>query len=176
MAFETELEDELELELFQPHAEAPEDPFPWPTGRTFNPPPGQIIPAGPFQTSATCEAVLTDFGKLTLAVGDLKNLLTKTPPDINSIENRANIITSLARQIVERFKALFYKEQACTREDLSAFASSLNVMRGPGGDADVGSWPRATTAAAQEARRQARESLRHLLDWARRAAREYPRI
>jgi hypothetical protein len=175
MSHKTELEDELELEAFQLYGEAPPEQ-PWPAGRTFNPPPAQIVPAGPFQTAATCDAVLTDFGKLTLAVGDLKNLLSQKPADIKAIGNRADIVTSLARQTVGRLQALFYQNQACTSQDLGAFASSVNVMRGPGGDADAGNWPVASSAAAQGSRKQARESLRHLLNWLRRAVREFPRI
>jgi len=179
-SFAQQLENELERQLEQSHAEGDgEDPFPWPqwpTGRTFNPPPLQTIPTGSFKTSPPCEAALADFSKLTLAVGDLKNLLRQTPPNVRLISNRADIVTALARQVVARLQDLFYKKQACTQQDLAAFASTVNTMRGPGTDTDVGSWPRATSAGALGPRKQARESLRHLLNWLRRAAREFPRI
>jgi hypothetical protein len=174
---EFESEEELELQPLQSYAvrnmrEGPEEPFPWPQwpkGRTLNPP-LQTIPSGPFKTSAPCEASLADFSKLMLAVGDLKNLLRQKPPKLRLIRNRADIVTALARQVVGRLQRLFYQTRACTQRDLAAFASAVNTMRGPGGDADAGSWPPATTPAARGPRRQARESLRHLLNWLRRAA------
>jgi hypothetical protein len=148
----------------------------WPTGSTFNPPPPQIIPAGPFTTRSPCEAILDDFSRLSLAVGDLKNRLRERPSNPGQANNRSDVVRAISRQIVARLQDLSYIHQACTREDLQTFASSVSVMRGGGADADAGSWPLAGSARAQGARTSARESLRHLLAWIHRAARRFPQI
>jgi hypothetical protein len=148
----------------------------WPTGTTFNPPPPQIIPAGPFTTRSPCEAILDDFSRLSLAVGDLKNRLRERPSNPGQANNRSDVVRAISRQIVARLQDLSYIHQACTREDLQTFASSVSVMRGGGADADAGSWPPAGSARAQGARTSARESLRHLLAWIHRAARRFPQI
>jgi Putative peptidoglycan binding domain len=167
-------ETELELE-----DEYTEEPFPlpkWPPSRIFNPPPPQTIPAGPFRTFSPCDAILRDFEKLSLAVGELKKQLRQSPPDRGLVTNRSNVVRALSRQIVARLQKLEYSKQGCTREDMKAFASSVNATRGGGADADVGSWPPARSATVQEPRKAARESLRHLLNWIRRAERNFPRI
>ena len=155
------------------------EPFEWPTwprSRTFNPPPPRTIPAGPFKTFSPCDPILRDFEKLSLAVGELKKQLRQSPPDRGLVTNRSNVVRALSRQIVARLQKLEYSKQGCTREDMKAFASSVNATRGGGADADVGSWPPARSATVQEPRKAARESLRHLLNWIRRAERNFPRI
>jgi Putative peptidoglycan binding domain len=167
-------ETELELE-----DEYPEEPFPlpkWPPSRIFNPPPAQTIPAGPYKTFSPCQAIKDDFTKLTLAVDDLKNQLRQRPPSLARVSNRADVVTALSRQIVSRLKKLSYVQQGCTQQDMKLFASSVNVMRGRGDDPDTGSWPPASSSSVQGPRKQARESLRHLLHWIRRAERDFPRI
>jgi hypothetical protein len=188
MSFTSEFESEDELEL-EPvilrsygeeegsgtHIEEPYQWPQWPTGRKVNPPP-QTVPAGPYQTSVPCRAVEDDFQRLTLAVGELKSLLRQTPPNVRSIGNRADVVTALARRIVNQLQELWYGKKGCTRQHMNQFASLVNTMRGPGADANIGSWPRATSAAVQGPRKQARESLRHLVNWIRRAVREFPGI
>ena len=167
-------ETELELE-----DEYPEEPFPlpkWPPSRIFNPPPAQTIPAGPSKTFSPCQAIKDDFTKLTLAVDDLKNQLRQRPPSLARVSNRADVVTALSRQIVSRLKKLSYVQQGCTQQDMKLFASSVTVMRGGGDDPDTGSWPPASSSSVQGPRKQARESLRHLLHWIRRAERDFPRI
>jgi hypothetical protein len=169
-AYETELELEDEY---------PEEPFPlpkWPPSRIFKPPPAQTIPAGPYKTFSPCQAIKDDFTKLTLAVDDLKNQLRQRPPSLARVSNRADVVTALSRQIVSRLKKLSYVQQGCTQQDMKLFASSVNVMRGGGDDPDTGSWPPASSSSVLGPRKQARESLRHLLHWIRRAERDFPRI
>jgi hypothetical protein len=151
---------------------APEWPR-WPTSRTFNPTAGSI-PTGPFKTSAPCRAMVDDFTKLTLAVDDLKRHLRQSPPDRRTVSNRVTVVRALSREIVRRLQELHYK-QTCTRDDFKTFASSVSAMRGPGADGDAGNWPQGS-ANVQNRRTAARESLRHLLNWIRRAERNFPRI
>ena len=66
---------ELEDEYFDEPYHWPQ----WPTSRTFNPPPAQTIPAGPYKTFSPCQAIEDDFGKLMLAVDDLRNPLCQRP-------------------------------------------------------------------------------------------------
>src|SRR5262245_6388316 len=166
-AYETE--PELEDEYF-------DEPYQWPTSRSFNPPPLQTIPAGPPETFSPCQAIEDDFSRLVLAVDDLKSELRQTPPNPARVSNRADVVTALSRQIVAQLQKLSYVQRGCTRQDMNLFASSVNVMRGGGADAATGSWPPASSATVQGPRRQARESLRHLLNWIRRAERNFPRI
>ena len=167
-----ETEPELEDEYFDEPYHWPQ----WPTSRTFNPPPAQTIPAGPYKTFSPCQAVEDDFGKLMLAVDDLRNQLRQRPSNLARVSNRADVVTALSRQIVVRLQKLSYVQQGCARQDMNLFASSVNAMRGGGGDADTGSWPPASSPTVQGPRRQARESLRHLLNWIRRAERNLPRL
>jgi hypothetical protein len=156
-----------------------EEPYPppqWPTSRRFNPPPPQIIPAGRFETFSPCDAVLNDFDRLAAAADDLKALLQEEPPNFRDIANRADVVTAVSREMVDRLSTRRYVEAGCSRQDLATLASSVNVLRGPGEDADVGSWPPARSPRARGPRRQARESLGHLLAWCRRAANRFPRI
>ena len=188
MSFTSEFESEDELELepvtlrsygegegSSKHIEEPYQWPQWPTGRKVTPPP-QTVPACPYQTSVPCRAVEDDFQRLTLAVGELRSLLRQTPPNVRSIGNRADVVTALARRIVNQLQQLWYGKKGCTRQNMNQFASLVNTMRGPGADADIGSWPRATSPAVQGPRKQARESLRHMLNWIRRAVRESPGI
>jgi Putative peptidoglycan binding domain/Lysine-specific metallo-endopeptidase len=147
----------------------------WPPSSQFNPPPPQIVPTGPFQTHL-CQAILDDWGELLFAVEELKTLLRKRPPNPALVDNRSDIVRALNRKIVARLRKRTYVQQGCTQHDLRAFADSVQALRGPGVDSDTGSWPPATTARTQEARRAARESTQHLLNWARRAATLFPRI
>ena len=183
---EFDFDDEFELEpvILRSYGEEElsgghiEEPYPWPqwpTGRTFNPP-LKTVPTGPYPTSLTCRAVEDDFQRLTLAVGELKDLLRQMPPNLGSIRNRADVVTALARRIVKQLQDLWNVKQGCTRQDMGRFASLVNTMRGGGADADVGSWPKATSPGVLGPRKQARQSLRHLLNWIRRAEREFPRI
>jgi hypothetical protein len=167
-----ETEPEFEDEYFDEPYQWPQ----WPTSRAFNPPPAQTIPAGPFKTFSPCQAIEDDFTKLVLAVDDLKNELRQRPTNLARVSNRADVVTALSRQAVARLQKLSYAQQGCTRQDMSLFASSVNAMRGRGADADTGSWPPAASPSVQGPRRQARESLRHLLNWIRRAERNFPRI
>jgi len=162
---EPELEDEYS-----------DEPYRWPTTRRFNPPPLRTIPAGPPQTFSPCRAIEDDFSRLVLAVDDLKSELRQRPSNPARVSNRADIVTALSRQIVARLQSLSYVQRGCTRQDMNLFASSVNVMRGGGADGATGSWPPASSATVQGPRRQARESLRHLLNWIRRAERNFPRI
>lgn len=187
MSFRSEFEeDELELEPIALRSSGEkelsggrvEEPYQWPQwppSRTLNPP-LQTVPVGPYKTSVPCRAVEDDFQRLTLAVGELKDLLRQSPPNLGSISNRADVVTALARRIVTLLQELWYVKKACTRQDMNQFASLVNTMRGGGADADIGSWPRATSPRVQGPRKQARQSLRHLLNWIRRAVREFPRI
>jgi hypothetical protein len=154
-------EEELEDDYFEEPYRWPK----WPASRTFNPP-LQTIPAGPYKTFS-CEAMIDDFTKLSLAVGDLKNQLRQSPSNSARVQNRADVVTSLSRQVVARLKQ--YVKQGCTRQDMKLFASSVNTMRGGGTDSDIGSWPPASSSGMQGPRKQARKSLRLLLDWIRRA-------
>jgi hypothetical protein len=150
-----------------------ETPFPWPqwpTSRSFNRPPPRIIPAGSPRTFSPCDAVADDAIKLSLAVDDLKNQLRQRPPNRQRVNNRSDVVRALSRQIVARLEQLVYARAGCSRVDLGLLARSVATARGGGNDADIGSWPPAGSPAAQEPRRAARESLRHLLAWARRAA------
>ena len=171
-AFEFEPESsfgEFETEVWELENGQPEWPT-WPRSRTFNPP-AQSVPSGPFTTHSPCQAILDDFTKLTLAVGDLKRQLRQSPPDQRTVSNRSSVVRALSRHIVKRLQELRFK--GCTREDLTGFASSVNLMRGPGADGDVGNWPRGS-AGVKNPRTAARESLRHLLNWIRRAERNFP--
>ena len=78
--------------------------------------------------------------------------------------------------LIARLRARRYVELGCGREDLATLASSVDVLRGPGEDTDVGSWPPVRSAREQGPRSQARQSLRHLLAWCRRGARLFPNI
>ena len=161
-------------ESYDGYFEVPEPPQ-WPRSRSFNPPPGEIIPTGPFETFS-CEAIIDDFTRLSLAVDDLKNQLRQRPSNPGLVSNRSDIVTALSRQIVVRLKNLSYVQQGCKRHDMRLFASSVSRMRGGGGDSDTGSWPPASSARVQGPRKTARVSLRHLLAWIRRADRKFPRI
>jgi hypothetical protein len=166
-------------EAFSDELHDVEEPYPppqWPPSRRFHPPPAQIIPTGPYQTFSPCSAVLDDFSRLAVAADDLKDALREQPPDLARIANRADVVTAVSREIVTRLSSRSYVRVGCIREDLDTLASSVNVLRGPGGDAEVGSWPPARSAREQGPRRQARESLRHLLAWCRRAASRFPDI
>jgi hypothetical protein len=178
---EFEWEDEVELEPIRPRSyegyleDSP--PWPqWPPGRIFNPQSPSIPAVGPYETPLTCREVEKDFQRLTLATGELKDLLRQTPPNLRDVSNRANVVTALARRIVAQLQELWYLKKGCTRRDMNRFASLVNTMRGGGKDAETGSWPRGSSPAVQGPRKQARESLRHLLNWIRRADREFPRI
>ena len=148
----------------------------WPSSRSFNPPPAQTIPAGPYKTFSPCESIIDDLTRLSLAVDDLKNQLRQRPSNPGRVGNRSDIVTALSRQIVARLQNLSYVQQGCTKQDMQLFASSVSVMRGPGADSDPGSWPPASSPREQGQRKTARESLRHLLAWIRRADRNFPRI
>jgi Putative peptidoglycan binding domain len=156
--------------------EEPYPPQPWPPSRRFNPPPPQTIPTGRYQTFSPCDAVLNDFDRLAAAADDLKDALRQQPADLARIANRADIVTAVSREIVARLSARHYVQIGCSREDLATLASSVNVLRGPGADGDVGSWPPVRSGRAQGPRTQARQSLRHLLAWCRRAAKSFPNI
>jgi hypothetical protein len=168
---------ELEEENFAgaPEIHKGEEPYQWPTSRSFNPPAPQIIPAGPFQT-ALCQSILSDWDDLSFAVGELKAQVRQRPSNRALVTNRSDIVRSLSRKMVARLQNGTYIQQGCSQHDLALLADSVNALRGPGGDADTGSWPVASNAGNREARRAARESLRHLLNWTRRAARMYPGI
>jgi Putative peptidoglycan binding domain len=156
--------------------EEPYPPQPWPPSRRFHPPPLQTIPSGRYRTFSPCDAVLNDFDRLAAAVDGLKAALREWPANLAWLQNRADAVTAISREIVTRLSARHYVELGCGREDLATLASSVNVLRGSGGDADAGSWPLARSAREQGPRSQARQSLRHLLAWCRRAARRFPRI
>jgi hypothetical protein len=154
-----------------------EEPYPlqpWPPSRRFNPP-LQNIPTGRFQSFSPCDAVLNDFDRLAAAADDLKDALRQQPADLARIANRADVVTAVSREIVARLSARHYVQVGCSREDLATLASSVNVLRGPGEDADIGSWPPAR-GRAQGPRTQARQSLKNLLSWCRRAANSFPNI
>lgn len=163
-------EEELFDEYFQPA------PPQWPSrSGAFNPQPG-TIPAGPYETFSPCQAIIDDFTELKFAVGDLKNRLRESPSNLGLVRNRSDIVRSLSRQIVARLQSGAYVQRGCTRQDMGLFARWVNGMRGRGADSDTGSWPRTPSRSAQAPRRAARESLRHLLNWFRRAERRFPRI
>jgi hypothetical protein len=151
---------------------------PWPPSRRFNPPPAQTIPTGRYQTRdySPCDAVINDFDQLAAAADGLKAALVEAAPDPAWVANRADAVTAVSREIVARLSSRSYLQVGCTREDLEHLASNVDDMRGPGGDPDIGSWPPARTAREQGPRSQARQSLRHLLNWCRRAARLFPNI
>jgi hypothetical protein len=147
----------------------------WPTSRRFNPP-AQSVPTRPPRTFSPSDAATDDAIKLSLVVDDLKNQLRQRPPNLRNISNRSDVVRALSRQLVARVQQLAYIRAGCSRADLGLLARSAAAMRGSGGDAPVGSWPPAASAPLQEPRRAARESLRHLLAWVRRAERKFPRI
>jgi Putative peptidoglycan binding domain len=155
--------------------DAPEWPQ-WPPSRTFNPPPAQIIPAGPYQTPILCQSILDDYSELSFAVEELKSWLGRRPLNRATAANRSDIVRNLSRNILDRLQKRTYLLGGCTRHDLDVFASSVDALRGGGADSANGSWPLAKTASEQESRRAARESLRHLLAWIHRAVRLYPGI
>lgn len=177
---EFEWEDEVELEPIrsQSYEGYLEDspPWPqWPTGRTFNPPSGTVPATGGFQTSS-CERFNLDLYNLSSAVALLKNLLRERSPNLKAVSNRADVVTALSRQLVSRLKERWDVRRGCTQQDLHRLAAAVNTIRGGGKDEDTGSWPKGSSLAVQGPRKQARESLRHLLNWLRRAHREFPRI
>src|SRR5208282_4939043 len=131
---------------------------------------------GPFRTFSPCDAIIDDTTRLSLAVDNLRNQLRQRPSNPGRVNNRSDIVTAISRQIVARLQNLLYIRQGCTRQDLKLFASTVNAMRGGGADLDTGSWPLASSPREQGARRSARESLRHLLAWIRRADRNFPGI
>lgn len=175
--FEDSAESYEEEELFDEYFEP--DPSRWPQwpsrSGVFKPQPG-TIPVGPPKTFSPCQAINDDFTRLSLAVGDLKNQLRQSPSNLRLLRNRSDVVRSLSRQILARLQSGWYVQRGCTRQDMKLFASSVNAMRGGGADSDTGSWPRASSPRAQEPRRAARESLRHLLNWIRQAERRFPRI
>ena len=150
----------------------------WPTSRTFNPPPAQTIPTGPFRTAPdpSCQSIQDDYNELLFAVEGLKSQLRQRPSKPALVTKWSDNVRALSRQIVARLKNLTYVQSGCTRHDLEAFASLVNALRGGGTDSDSGSWPPASTGGEREPRKAARESLRHMLAWIRRAARMYPQI
>jgi Putative peptidoglycan binding domain len=149
----------------------------WPTSRTFNPPPAQTIPARPSHPPpALCQSIVDDYPELLFAAEELKSQLRQKPSKPTIVTNRSDIVRKLTRQILARLQNRTYVLGGCTRDDLEAFASSVSALRGGGADSDSGSWPLANTASEQEPRRAARESLRHLLAWIRRAGKMYPQI
>jgi hypothetical protein len=156
--------------------EAPSEWPQWPTSRSFKPPAPQIIPAGPLRTFWPCDAVIDDATRLSLAVDDLKRQLRQRPSSSQLVANRSDVVRAISRQIVDRLQKLSYVRAGCGREDLRLFAGSVNTMRGGGTDAGTGSWPTPASPSTQESRRAARESLRHLLAWIRRAEGNFPRI
>jgi Putative peptidoglycan binding domain len=156
------------IDLEGPHLEPG-----WPPGRRFNPGPPQIIPAGPYQTSL-CQAVNDDHDELLFAVDELKSRLRQRPSNPTIVENRSDNVRALCRRIVARLRNHVFLPRGCTRHDLRAFAEAVAVMRGPGEDADTGSWPPASSRREREARRAARESLKHLLAWIRDEAQRMP--
>jgi hypothetical protein len=156
--------------------EEPYQPPQWPSSRSFNPPAAQTIPTGPYQTFSPCDAIIDDMTRLSLAVDDLKNELRQRPSDRRHVGNRSDVVRAISRQIVARLQNLSYVREGCTQQDMQLFASSVATMRGEGSDLEAGSWPRASSAREQEPRRAARESLRHLLAWIRRAHRRFPQI
>ena len=170
----SEAEEEFLREGLQ--GEAPIQWPNWPISRSFDPGPPQSIPAGPFRTFSPCDAIIDDTTRLSLAVDNLRNQLRQRPSNPGRVNNRSDIVTAISRQIVARLQNLLYIRQGCTRQDLKLFASTVNAMRGGGADLDTGSWPLASSPREQGARRSARESLRHLLAWIRRANRNFPGI
>ena len=159
-------------------AEEPYPPQPWPPSRRFNPPPPQTIPTERYQTRdySPCDAVLNDFDRLAAAADSLKAALLEKPANLAWIANRADAVTAASREIVAQLSSRHYVQVGCSREDLAILASNVDALRGPGEDADVGSWPPARSGRAQGPRTQARQSLRHLLAWCRRAAKSFPNI
>lgn len=166
--------DSYEEELVDEYLEE-QGPYQWPRSRSFNPS-SQSIPVGPPKTSTPCEAITDDFTNLTLAVGDLKNELRRSPENLARLRNRSDVARALSRQIVGRLQSGWYVQRGCKRQDMSLFASAVNTMRGGGADPDTGSWPLARSPMAKAERTAARQSLRHLLNWIRRAERGFPRI
>jgi hypothetical protein len=148
----------------------------WPPSNTFNPPPAQIIPARTSQPLALCQQILDDHDELLFATEELKSQLRQRPSKRAMVTNPSDVVRNLSRQIVTQLRNRTYILRGCTQGDLEAFASSVNELRGEGADSDGGSWPLAKTVSEQEPRRAARESLRHLLAWIRRALRMYPQI
>jgi hypothetical protein len=145
------------------------EPQQWPKSRIFNPPPAQIVPAGPYQTPSLCQSILDDHSQLLFAVTELKSWLRRRPSNPATVVNRSDMVRNLSRKIVARLQNREYVALGCTQRDFHVFASSVDALRGGGADSDSGSWPLAQSASEQEARRAARESLRHLLAWIRRA-------
>jgi Putative peptidoglycan binding domain/Lysine-specific metallo-endopeptidase len=155
-----------------------EEPFPlpqWPPSRSFNPP-LQTIPSRTFQTAPGCEALIEAMTRLSLDVEALKNQLRQRPSNLKNIIDLRNNVRAQSLDTIARLKDHSFVRGGCTRNDMGVAARSVDVMRGPGEDADTGSWPLADSATAQQARTEVRQSLRHLLAWLRRADRRFPGI
>jgi Putative peptidoglycan binding domain len=147
------------------HGTAPEEPVTVPQWH----PPAQTVPSGPSQPGPHCRAIIDDFTRLSQVVGELKRLL-REPSSAAKVSNRADVVTAISRQMVARLNDHSYVNQGCTQADMQQLANAVNTMRGGRADLDVGSWPQASSPAMQGPRKQARESLRHLLNWSRCAA------
>lgn len=169
-AYEAELE--FEEELFDEAYQWPQ----WPTSRSFTGPAPGGVPVGPPTTFAPCNALLDERRRLQLAVGEVKARLAERPANPRRVAEAANVLTEMCRQMVSILQERWYMKQGCTKSDLHLLAQSASAMREGGADGGVGSWPAAGSPAALGPRKQARESLRHLVNWLRRAERNFPGI
>jgi hypothetical protein len=169
-AYEAELE--LEEELFDEGYQWPQ----WPSSRSFKGPASGTIPVGPPKAFAPCDALLDERRRLRLAVDEVKARLRERPTNPRRVAEAADVLTAMCRQMVSILQERWYTKQGCTKYDLHLFAESVSAVRGGGADADIGTWPGAGSPAVLGPRKQARESLRHLLYWIRRATRNFPQI
>jgi hypothetical protein len=147
----------------------------WPPSRHFGGPAPGSVPVGPPQTFSPCSALLDERRRLSLAVDEVKGRMRERPSNARRVAEAADVLTAMCRQMVSILQDRWYIKQGCTKQDLHLFARSASAMRGPGNDADVGNWP-PSASAVQGPRKQARESLRHLVNWIRRAEQKYPGI
>jgi hypothetical protein len=169
-AYEADLE--LEEEFFDEGYQWPQ----WPTSRTFKGPAPGTIPVGPPKAFAPCDALLDERRRLRLAVDEVKARLRERPTNPRRVAEAADVLTAMCRQMVSILQERWYTKQGCAKYDLHLFAESVSAVRGRGADADIGTWPGAGSPAVLGSRKQARESLRHLLNWIRRATRNFPQI
>ena len=106
------------------------EPQQWPKSRIFNPPPAQIVPAGPYQTPSLCQSILDDHSQLLFAVTELKSWLRRRPSNPATVVNRSDMVRNLSRKIVARLQNREYVALGCTQRDFHVFASSVDALRG----------------------------------------------
>jgi len=143
--FEAFEEEADRFDEFAHEFETDPDPFRWPRERTFNPPPAQTIPSGPYQTgSGLCPVIQEDLQDLILSIGpfnqsvELLYKLTKQKPrDQNKIDDTgkqarrqmSNLKINLEK-MRDRTKKGFYRTNGCTDEDIAKVTCKVRNLQG----------------------------------------------